>query len=118
VVDQLEELGDVTSKRMFGGVGLYYRGVFFGILADDTAYFKVDEANRADYARAGMKAFRPFPDRAGSMNYYEVPLAILESPFELVEWARRSIAVAKGSSGLKNSRASRNSRGSKGSKGS
>src|SRR5215831_13303219 len=49
VLDQLEELGEVTAKRMFGGVGLYYRGVFFGILARDTLYFKTSTANRPDY---------------------------------------------------------------------
>jgi len=40
VLDQLEELGDVMPKSMFGGVGLYRRGVFFGILRRDTLYLK------------------------------------------------------------------------------
>src|SRR5438876_1570946 len=74
VLDQLEELGDVTPRAMFGGVGLYRRGVFFGILARDTLYLKVDETNRAQYERAGMKPFRPYPDRPGTMQYYAVPL--------------------------------------------
>ena len=47
VLDQLDELGDVTPKSMFGGVGLYQRGVFFGILARDTLYLKVGDPNRA-----------------------------------------------------------------------
>ena len=59
VLDQLEELGDVTPRSMFGGVGLYQRGVFFGILARDTLYMKVDDRNRHDYEDAGMKAFKP-----------------------------------------------------------
>src|SRR5438552_17452282 len=83
VLDQLEEIGDVTPRSMFGGVGLYHRGVFFGILARDTLYLKVGDSNRADYRRAGMKAFRPYPDRSGTMKYYAVPLEILESPSEL-----------------------------------
>ena len=62
VLDQLEELGDVTPRSMFGGVGLYHRGVFFGIIARDTLYLKVGDSNRADYTRAGMKAFTPYPD--------------------------------------------------------
>src|SRR5437867_6252149 len=80
VLDQLAELGDVTPRAMFGGVGLYHQGVFFGIVARDTLYLKVDEVNRADYERAGMKPFKPYPDRAGTMQYYAVPLDILESP--------------------------------------
>ncbi len=96
VLDQLEELGDVTPRSMFGGVGLYHRGVFFGILARDTLYLKVGDSNRADYTRAGMKAFTPYADRSGSMKYYAVPLEILESPTDLAVWAGKAIAVASG----------------------
>ena len=59
-------------------------------------YLKVGGANRADYERARMPPFKPYPDRGGTMKYYEVPLKILESPVDLVEWARRAIAVAAG----------------------
>ncbi|HEV3217799.1 MAG TPA: TfoX/Sxy family protein [Vicinamibacterales bacterium] len=96
VLDQLEELGDVTPRSMFGGVGLYHRGVFFGILARDTLYLKVGDANRADYERARMKAFRPYPNRSGKMRYHAVPLEVLESAPELAAWARKAIAVASG----------------------
>jgi DNA transformation protein len=96
VLDQLEQLGDVTPRSMFGGVGLYHRGVFFGILARDTLYLKVGDSNRADYKRARMKAFKPYPDRSGTMKYYAVPLEILESPTDLAVWAGKAIAVASG----------------------
>jgi DNA transformation protein len=95
ILDQLDELGDVTPKSMFGGVGLYHRGVFFGILARDTLYLKVGDPNRADYERAKMKPFKPYPNRSGTMKYYAVPLEVLESPIELAAWARKAIAVAK-----------------------
>jgi DNA transformation protein len=94
VLDQLEELGDVSAKSMFGGVGLYHRGVFFGIIARDTLYLKVDDSNVQDYTRAGMKPFKPYPNRSGTMRYYAVPLEILESPIDLAEWSRKAIAVA------------------------
>jgi DNA transformation protein and related proteins len=97
VLDQLEELGDVTPRAMFGGVGLYHRSTFFGILARDTLFLKVDAASRADYVRAGMKPFRPFANRPGSLRYYAVPLDVLESAPELAAWARRAIAVASSS---------------------
>src|SRR5262249_61815213 len=51
---------------------------------------------RADYLRAGMKSFKPHLDEPGrSTTYYAVPLDVLESPIELVEWARKAIDVAK-----------------------
>ena len=94
VLDQLAEVGDVAPKSMFGGVGLYHRGVFFGIIARDTLYLKVGDANRADYQRAKMKPFKPYPGRQGTMKYHAVPLDVLESALELAAWARKAIAVA------------------------
>jgi DNA transformation protein and related proteins len=98
VLDQLSDLGDVLPRSMFGGVGLYQGGVFFGILARDKLYLKTGDANRADYVRAGMEPFKPYPDRSGTMQYYEVPVSVLESPRDLVEWARRAVAAAQGAS--------------------
>ena len=46
VVDQLSELGTVTSRKMFGGVGLYCDDRFFGLIAHDQLYLKVDDSNR------------------------------------------------------------------------
>jgi len=95
VLDQLEELGNVTARAMFGGVGLYHRGRFFGIIARDTLYLKVDDGNRPDYKRAGMKPFKPYRDRPGTMQYYAVPVDVLESPIDLSQWARKAVAAAE-----------------------
>jgi DNA transformation protein len=95
VLDQLEAIGDVTPKAMFGGVGLYSRGVFFGILAADVLYLKTDDTNKPDFERAGSKPFTPFADRPGTMQYWAVPLGVLESAPELAVWARKAIAAAR-----------------------
>jgi DNA transformation protein and related proteins len=98
VLEQLERAGRVTSRRMFGGVGLYCDDLFFGLIDDDTLYFKVDDTTRADYEARGGKAFRPYKDRPEvSMTYYTVPADVLDDPEELVAWARRSIAIAAAS---------------------
>jgi DNA transformation protein len=99
VIDQLDDLDDVVSRAMFGGVGLYQRGVFFGIIARDRLYLKVDDVNRPDYERRGSRPFKPYPDRAGTMQYYEVPVEILESGLELTVWARKAVAAARRRSG-------------------
>jgi len=95
VLDQLESLGAIVAKSMFGGVGLYCDGVFFGLIARDVLYLKVDDTNRSDYEAKGSQPFRPYPDRAGTMQYYAVPVDVLESRLELVEWARRAVQVAR-----------------------
>jgi DNA transformation protein and related proteins len=98
VLEQLERTGRVNSRRMFGGVGLYCDGLFFGLIFDDTLYFKVGDATRADYESRGMQPFRPFADRPEvSMTYFTVPADVLDDSEELVAWAKRSVAIAAAS---------------------
>ena len=95
VLDQLEEFGEVTPRAMFGGVGLYHRSTFFGILARDVLYLKVDDENRSEYEEAGTQPFRPYPNRTATMQYYAVPVDVLESPRDLARWARRAVEAAR-----------------------
>ena len=95
VHDQLSGLGGVSSRRMFGGAGLYCDEFFFALIDNDTLYLRVDDANRADFTTRGMGQFRPYADRPElSMSYYETPADVLEDPAQLVSWARRSVAAA------------------------
>jgi DNA transformation protein len=93
VLAQLDEVGEVTPRAMFGGVGLYRRGLFFGIIAGDTLYFKVGEANRRDFEKHKAPPFRPYLDRP-STKYFAVPVAILESSHDLAIWARKALRAA------------------------
>lgn len=98
VREQLDGVGPITPKRMFGGVGLYAGDVFFALLAGDVLYLKVDGSTRAALETAGGRAFQPYPDRPrgkGTMQYYSVPAAILEDGDELVALAKQSVAVAR-----------------------
>lgn len=95
VLEQLAALRGVSSRRMFGGAGLYREEFFFALIADDVLYLRVDDSNRGDYTSRGMAAFRPYADRPHlSMSYFEVPADVLENAVELVSWAERSVAVA------------------------
>ena len=95
VLDQLTALGSVSSRRMFGGAGLYCDEFFFGLIADDVLYLRVNDSNRIDYTARGMAPFRPYADRPQlSMSYFEVPADVLENSGELIQWAQRSVAVA------------------------
>ena len=59
VMEQLEEAGPISSRRMFGGVGISCQGLFFALIASNTLYFKVDDSNRGDFTEYGMKPFKP-----------------------------------------------------------
>ncbi len=92
VLDQLAALPDLEARAMFGGHGLYCDEVFFGVLFKGRLYFKTTNSSRVEYARRGMKPFRP-SDKQSLKRYYEVPAEILESREALVEWARAAIAA-------------------------
>ena len=94
VVEQLEHISSITSKSMFGGVGLYADGFFFALIADDQLYFKVDDSNRPDFEAADMGAFSPYGD-GRTMRYYEVPIGVLEDVDALRTWAEKAIEVAQ-----------------------
>jgi DNA transformation protein len=96
VLEQLAGVDGVSSRRMFGGAGLYSHECFFGLIAEDTLYLRVDEANRARYVQRGMGRFRPYADRPElSMNYFEVPAEVLEDRAALAVWAGESVAAAR-----------------------
>ena len=95
LIDQFSGFGPVQSRRMFGGAGLYLDGFFFGLVAEDVLYLKVDDTNKADYVSAGSGPFKPFGKDSYEMSYYEVPGDVLEDPDVLKEWAVKALAVAK-----------------------
>ena len=94
VLDRLAALGEFTSRPMFGGVGLYWRGVIFGILFRGRFYFKVDEESKDEYLARGMGPFRP-NERQALKSYYEVPPEILDDQEALLSWAREAIRVGQ-----------------------
>ena len=105
ILEQLEALGNLRSRRMFGGVGLYSGELFFGLIDDDTLFFKSDSSNSAEYIARNMPRFMPFPDRPEAvMAYYQVPADIIEDAESLIAWARKSVAVALSSQAAKQDR--------------
>ncbi len=95
VLDQLAGVPGLRARAMFGGVGLYADDLFFGIVAADVLYFRVDGTNRREYDTAGSSSFKPYADRAMTMPYYNVPVAVLEDASTLHDWAARAVTVAR-----------------------
>jgi DNA transformation protein len=89
VLEQLEPLGGVSRRAMFGGHGLYVRGVFFGIVHKGALYFRTDEASREKYRKAGSRPFNP-KGKQELHRYYTVPAEVLDDAEALCEWAREA----------------------------
>lgn len=94
VLDQLDGIGEIEMKRMFGGVGFFHEGLMFGKIGGDTFRLKVDDHNKKDYEDKGMKPFYSEKKKKG-MPYWEVPVDVLEDKDELAIWANKSIEAAK-----------------------
>ena len=95
-LELLSPLGGTSSRRMFGGHALYIDGLCMALIIQDTLYLKVDDANRAQFERAGC---RPFTyagknDEVHVMSYWTAPEEAMESPAEMLPWARRGLAAA------------------------
>lgn len=96
VLEQLQRtVPDVRARSMFGGVGIYAGDLFFGLMDDDTLYFKVDDSNRGRFEERDMGPFRPYGEGGEVMQYYEVPADVLEDVEALASWVEASVAVAR-----------------------
>ncbi len=95
VLESLRAFGPVTTRRMFGGWGIYREGVFFALIADDTLYFKSDDETRAQFERAspGPFTFEKKGERIVT-HYYAVPEDAFEDADVMAKWARLGYAAA------------------------
>ncbi|MEX0838784.1 MAG: TfoX/Sxy family protein [Parvibaculum sp.] len=96
VTEQLEPLGPVRIRNMFGGAGVYLDDLMFGLIAGETLFFKVDERNRADYEAedSGPFIYEPPSGKTIAMSYYELPERLYDEPDELTDWARKALDAA------------------------
>lgn len=91
-------LGGVSIRRMFGGAGIYSRGVMFGLIDDDTIYLKADAETRKAFEERGCGPF--VYDGKGKpiqMSYWQMPAELIDDAETALAWAKTAFAVAKAS---------------------
>ena len=95
LLDQMQWLGPVTSRRMFGGTGLFLDGLMFALVLDDTLYLKADYLNRADFDSVGLLPFSYVRgDREIALSYFQAPEEALDDREMMVDWGNRAYAAA------------------------
>jgi len=95
-LELLSPLGRTSSRRMFGGHALYIDGLCMALIIHGTLYLKVDDSSRPLAERAGCKPFT-YDTKKGeraALGYYTAPEESMESPAEMLPWARRALAAA------------------------
>ena len=95
--EQLAPLGRVTMRRMFGKTGVFCNGLMFGMVTNDTLYFRVDDHNRAVFkeAESGPPLNYEKKGRTIDLSFWRAPERLLDEPEELVTWARAALAAAR-----------------------
>lgn len=94
VCESLAPLGQVRTRTMFGGWGIYVDGQFCAIVHRGTLYFKADEASRPDFEAKGLQPFKPFSGQATVMSYYDAPAEVFEDQAEMLAWGRKALEAA------------------------
>ncbi|ABD55443.1 TfoX/Sxy family protein [Jannaschia sp. CCS1] len=95
-LELFDSLGDLTTRKMMGGLCIYHRGTIFALLMSDGQLYlkgagdfhdvlKDAGCTRWTYQREGAKR------KPTAMPYWTMPDAALDDPEEAVAWARRAL---------------------------
>jgi DNA transformation protein len=96
LTDRLAALGEVTSRPLFGGHGLYRGETIFGIVSQGRLYLKIDNRSKGEYLARGMGPLRP-NERQTLKSYHEVPPDVLADPEALLSWAGEAVRAGMAS---------------------
>ena len=93
--EQLAPLGRLAMRRMFGKTGVFCDGVMFGMVADNTLYFRVDDDNRTVFAEAAAVPPLNYEKKGSTidLSFWRVPERLFDEPDELVTWAQAALAA-------------------------
>jgi DNA transformation protein len=98
--------GPVSVRRMFGGAGIFTRGLMIGLISDDEIYLKADERTAPEFEAEGMKPFTYGAKRRRVvMSYWQMPVRLFDDPDELAKWARAALGAAERSGAKKQKKA-------------
>jgi DNA transformation protein and related proteins len=94
--EAMAPLGQVTWRRMFGGVALYCDGRVFAIAGDDTLWFKADAKTAPAWDAAGAAPFS-FEKKDGTVavnSYRRAPDDCYDDAESLRDWARLALEAS------------------------
>lgn len=85
--DLFSDLGQLTSRKMFGGICLYHAGTVFALVSSEgRIYVKTTPDTAASLADEGAEQFHNMP-------YWSLPEGVLDDPDTACGWARRFLSA-------------------------
>ena len=87
--DMFQAIGPVTIKRMFGGLGIYSKGIIVAIETGGEIFLKADASTAPQFAAHGARQWRY--DGKGKpvhMPYWSIPEDAYDDPDVMAKWVR------------------------------
>ncbi len=112
VCEIFQIVGPVTTRKMFGGYGLFLDGLMFGIIDGNTLYLKTDDHSEHPFIDKGLEKFSYL--RQGKpcfLNYHQAPEESLEDLDQTRYWGNLAYETA-----IRSSRSNNNSKNNKNNK--
>jgi DNA transformation protein len=95
VAEQLAPLGRISSRAIFGGVGVFIDDRLLAIVMGEKLYLHTDKSNLDDYVARGMPQFKPYPNAFDlTTDHHEVPQDVVNDAEQLKIWGGRALNAA------------------------
>lgn len=96
--DLFASVGPITTRKLFGGLGIYAEGKIIAVVLSTGALFvKGDAQSAVDYEHLGMERWTYTNKKTGkhtAMPYWQVPDSALDEPDEMAELAGLAMQTA------------------------
>lgn len=95
VTEQLSFLGRISSRSIFGAIGIFIDDRLLGIVVNESLYLHTATSNRDDYVSRGMPQFKPYPNAFDlTTDHHQVPSDVLADDTQLKAWGERALKAA------------------------
>ncbi|PJX20979.1 hypothetical protein CAP48_16810 [Advenella sp. S44] len=101
VLDMLTPLGPITTRKMFGSVGLYFEGQMFAIVSSENRFYvKSDSHTQAQFDKSDCPPLTYTRQKSNgdsktiALSFYAPPEPILDDRQQILEWAQLGLQAA------------------------
>ena len=103
IEEMFSSLGTVTIKPMFGGKGVYWKGVIIAVDFHGDILLKADDVTAPAFEAAGAIrwAYEGKRGKAVNMPYWSIPAEAFDDPEIMAQWVKRAFEAGLRSAKVK-----------------